>query len=132
MNLDWIRAHCLSLPHTTENVQWEEHLLFKIGGKMYALGSLNPVHDALSLKADPDEFEALVEVPGIIPAPYMARNKWVQIQALDAVPRAEVKRLLTKSYEIVKAKLPKKLQVELTKPPKPSVKKKAAVKKAAR
>ena len=83
MNLDWIRAHCMSLPHTTEVVQWEDHLLFKIGGKMYAIGSLNPAHDALSLKADPDEFDSLVEIPGIIPAPYMARNKWIQIQKVD-------------------------------------------------
>ena len=128
MNLDWIRAHCVSLPHTTEEVQWEDHLLFKVGGKMYAIGSLNPAHDALSLKADPDEFDALVELPGVIPAPYMARNKWVQIQEFDGVPRAEVKRLLTKSYEIIKAKLPKRLQADLAKPPKPTkvIKKTAA------
>src|SRR5262249_30287952 len=56
---------------------------------------------------DPDEFDALIEIPGVVPAPYMARNKWIQIQEFDGVPRAEVKRLLSKSYDIVKAKLPK-------------------------
>ena len=125
MNLDWIRSHCLSLPHTTENVAWEEHLVFKIGGKMYAVGSLNPAHDALSLKADPEEFDALVELPDVIPAPHMGRNKWIQVRDLDGTSRAEVKRLLTKSYEIIKAKLPKKTQAELAKPAK-------AVKKATR
>ena len=120
MNLDWIRAHCMSLPHTTENVAWEEHLVFKIGGKMYAVGSLNPAHDTLSLKADPEEFAELCEQPGVIPAPYMARAQWVQLQTLDALPRAEVKRLISKSYELIKAKLPKKTQAELAAPKKKS------------
>ena len=118
MNLDWVRSHCISLPHTTENVAWEEHLVFKIGGKMYAVGSLNPAHDTLSLKADPEEFAELCEQPGVIPAPYMARAQWVQLQTLDALPRAEVKRLISKSYELIKAKLPKKTQVELAAPKK--------------
>lgn len=113
MNLDWIRAHCLTLPHTTEHVRWEEHLVFKIGDKMYAVGSLNPAHDALSIKADPEEFEELIERPGIIPAPHMQRMKWVQLQKCDALPRAEVKRLISKSYELVRANLPKKKQREL-------------------
>jgi predicted DNA-binding protein (MmcQ/YjbR family) len=113
MNLDWVRAHCMSLPHATENVAWEEHLVFKIGGKMFAVGSLNPAHDTLSLKADAEEFGELTALPGVIPAPYMARNQWVQLQSLEALPRAEVKRLISKSYELIKAKLPKKVQMSL-------------------
>lgn len=118
MNLDWIRACCMSLPHVTENIAWEEHLVFKIGGKMFAVGSLNPARDTLSLKADPAEFAELVDQPGIIPAPYMARAQWVQLQSCDAVPKAQVRRLLAKSYELVKAKLPKKTQAALAKPAK--------------
>src|SRR5262249_32790026 len=42
MNIDWIRKYCLSLPHSTETVQWSDDLVFKIAGKMYAVAALEP------------------------------------------------------------------------------------------
>ena len=41
MNIDWLREHCLSLPHATETVQWGDDLVFKIGGKMFAVVALS-------------------------------------------------------------------------------------------
>ena len=40
--LDWVRAFCLSLPHATEDVQWEHDLLFRIAGKMFCIANLEP------------------------------------------------------------------------------------------
>jgi predicted DNA-binding protein (MmcQ/YjbR family) len=113
MNLDWIRAYCLSLPHVTESMPWEESLVFKIGGKMFAIASLNPARDAVSLKADPEEFDQLIEHPAIVPAPYLARAKWIQVQRVGELPRAELQRLLLCSYKLVKAKLSKRLQSQI-------------------
>jgi len=119
MSLEWIRAHCLSLAHSTEQMQWGDDLVFKIGGKMYAVMPLVPAPVKLSFKCTVEEFSELVERPGIIPAPYMARAQWVALETFDAVPRSELKRLLSQSYELVLAKLPKKAQAELkTKRPK--------------
>src|SRR5262245_58974667 len=106
MNLAWLRAHCLSLPHTTEQIQWGDQLLFKIGGKMYAATSVDRADAGVSFKASPEEFEELIEVPGVIPAPYLARAKWVALEHEDALPRAELKKRLTRSYELVRAGLP--------------------------
>jgi predicted DNA-binding protein (MmcQ/YjbR family) len=117
MSLDWIRAHCLALPHSTEQMQWGDDLVFKIGGKMYAVMPLVPAPVKLSFKCTPEEFTHLVEQPGIIPAPYMARAQWVALETFDALPRAELKRLLSRSYELVFAKLPKKAQAELSATP---------------
>ena len=123
MSRDWIRAHCLSLPHSTEQMQWGDDLVFKIGGKMYAVMPLIPAPVKLSFKCTPEEFAQLVEQPGIIPAPYMARAQWVALENFDALPRAELKRLLSQSYELVIAKLTKKAQAELRAKPAKAAKK---------
>ena len=119
MDVEWIRKHCMALPHTTEQVQWGYDLVFKIGGKMYAVMPLVPHPVKLSFKCTPEEFAELIERAGIIPAPYMARAQWVALESIDALPRAEVKRLLSKSYELVMAKLPRKAQAELATSAKP-------------
>jgi predicted DNA-binding protein (MmcQ/YjbR family) len=113
MNIEWVRQHCLSHPHSTEQIQWGNDLLFKVGGKMFAGVPLEPARVWLTLKADPEEFSELIERPGVIPAPYLARAKWIAIENERALPRTEVLRLVSKSYEMVFANLTKKLQAEL-------------------
>lgn len=115
MDVDWIRRYCLSLPHTTETVQWGNNLVFKIAGKIYAIAALEPGEHCLSLKCTPEEFADLVERKGIDPAPYLARAHWVALQSEDALPRGEIKRLLRQAYELVFAKLPRKTQAALAK-----------------
>jgi predicted DNA-binding protein (MmcQ/YjbR family) len=117
MGIDWIRGHCLSLPHTTEHVVWEDHLVFKVGGKMYAITSFEPTKNWLALKCTDDDFSSLVEQPGIIPSPYLARAKWVSLQRESALRPAEVKRLLRQSYALVFAKLPRRTRDALSKVP---------------
>lgn len=114
MDIEWVRQHCLSHPHTTEQIQWGSDLLFKVGGKMFAGVPLEPARVWLTLKADPEEFPELLERQGIIPAPYLARAKWIAIETERSLPRTEVMRLVSKSYELVFANLSKKLQAEWT------------------
>lgn len=122
MLLAWLRAHCLSLPHTTEQIQWGSTLLFKVGGKMYVGTDADGAAAGLSFKVSPEEFDELVERPGIIPAPYLARPKWVALEHEDAMPRAELKQRVTRSYELVKSGLPKKTLAALEAKPRPSKK----------
>jgi predicted DNA-binding protein (MmcQ/YjbR family) len=109
MNLDQLRKLCLSFPAVTEQIQWGDDLLFKVGGKMFAVTRLEPAKVWLSLKADPEQFAELTERPGIIPAPYLARAKWIALESPDAVPESELSLLLRESYELVRAKLPRKI-----------------------
>lgn len=110
MNIDWLRDFCLSLPHTTEQVQWEDSLVFKVGGKMYAVASLEPRAHWLSLKAGEEDFAELIERPGMIPAPYLARAHWVALESDDSFSSAELEQLLTRAHALVFAKLPRKTQ----------------------
>ncbi len=113
--LDWVRAFCLSLPHATEGVQWEHDLLFRIAGKMFCVANLEPGMSPtkIAFKCTPEKFAELVEIDGIIPAPYMARNHWVAMLDMDALRQPEIKELITESYQMILAKLPKKTQSEL-------------------
>ena len=112
METEWIREYCLALPHTTETIQWGHDLVFKVGGKMFAVAALEPGEHWLSFKCSPEIFAELTERPGIVPAPYLARAQWVALMETNAVPRAELKTLLQSAYRIIFSKLPKKVQRE--------------------
>jgi predicted DNA-binding protein (MmcQ/YjbR family) len=108
MDVEWLRRTCLAFPGATEQLQWGNDLLFKVGGKMFAVTSLEPASVCLSFKASPEDFAELTERVDIIPAPYLARAQWVALQTRDALPLDELARLLRESYDMVFAKLPKK------------------------
>ena len=110
MHAEWLRQVCLSFPGTTEQIQWGCDLVFKVGGKMYAVTPLEPAPVWLSFKASPEKFAELTERQNIIPAPYLARAQWVALQTRDALGREELAGLLRDSYEMVLRKLPKKMR----------------------
>jgi predicted DNA-binding protein (MmcQ/YjbR family) len=130
MDIESIRSFCLSLPHADEKVQWVNDLLFRIGGKMFAVAALEPSHGvALSFKCTPEKFAELVELEGIIPAPYMARHHWVGLERFDALPDRELKPLLRNAYQMTLEKLPKKVRAGLEAPAaKPTAKPRATTK----
>ena len=114
--IDLVRAFCLSLPHATEDVQWEHNLLFRIAGKMFCIANLEPgvSPTKLAFKCTAEKFAELVEIEGIIPAPYMARNHWVALIEMDALRQPELKELIQQSYQLVLEKLPRKTQAGLS------------------
>jgi predicted DNA-binding protein (MmcQ/YjbR family) len=114
--IDWVRAFCLALPHATEDVQWEHDLLFRIAGKMFCVANLEPgiSPTKIAFKCTPQKFAELVEIEGIIPAPYMARNHWVAMIEMDALRPPEIKELIQSSYQLVLEKLPKRKQAKLS------------------
>ena len=124
--IDWVRAFCLSLPYVTEDVQWEHDLLFRTAGKMFCVANLEPGMSPtkIAFKCTPEKFAELVEIEGIIPAPYMARNHWVAMLEMDALRQPEIKELIQASYQMVLEKLPKKKQLELSSAPTATKKKK--------
>jgi predicted DNA-binding protein (MmcQ/YjbR family) len=113
MDIEWLRTFCLSLPGATESVQWGNDLVFKVAGKMYAIVALESGGPWLSFKCSPEEFADLTERPEIVPAPYLARAHWVALEAADALPRAEIRRLIAAGHALVVSKLPKKTRAAL-------------------
>lgn len=117
MDIDWVREFCLSLPHTTEKLQWGDALVFKVGDKMYTVVSLEPGETWISFKCAKEEFADLIERPGVIPAPYLARAQWVALETEDALSRDDIRRLLAAAHSLIFAKLPKRVQEKLSAAP---------------
>src|SRR5438270_13993129 len=125
MTLEQIRALCMSLPHVTEKVQWGDDLVFKVAGKMFCVAYTGVPTNLSFRPADEHRFE-LLEIEGVIPAPYMARAGWVSVREMRAVNAAEIKKGIRSSYEYYFAKLPKKVQASLlAKPAKSSRRRKS-------
>ncbi|MBV9887048.1 MAG: MmcQ/YjbR family DNA-binding protein [Acidobacteria bacterium] len=113
MHIEELRQHCLSFPGVTEHEIWQGDLTFKVGNKMFAHSVLEVAQVWLSFKATDERFAELVERQNVIPAPYLARAKWVALETREAIPATELRELLREAYDLVVAKLPKKIQASL-------------------
>jgi len=105
--IETVRSFCRTLPNVTEDIKWGHDLCFCVWGKMFTVVNLERPH-SIAFKCTPETFGELVERPGVIPAPYMARNMWVQEQELgEVLDRRELEALIRTSYDLVVAKLPR-------------------------
>lgn len=102
-----LRSFCLALPAATEDIKWGSDLCFCVAGKMFCVASLEgPL--SVSFKVSDDEFDEMSNSPGIRPAPYVARYKWVQVEDIGRLSRQQWEHYIRQSYNLVRAKLPKK------------------------
>jgi predicted DNA-binding protein (MmcQ/YjbR family) len=111
MDIDQLRSYCLSLPGVTEDIKWGNDLVFSVGAKMFCVAGLeSPLK--FSFKVKDEEFEEISNSEGFMPAPYMARARWVLVTKLK-LGKKEYQHFINQSYELVKAKLTKKIKAEL-------------------
>lgn len=124
MDNERIREICLGLPHVTESVAWGHHLLFwvgdkAIGGKMFAVIDVDGTGDGvLSFHCGAERFHELVEMDGVIPAPYSARNFWVLVERWDAMRARQYEEELRLAHGLIYDKLPKRTKTILAMPEK--------------
>lgn len=110
MTIEDIRKICLGFPHVTEDIKWEEHLCFNVGGKMFIITSPDNVPVTASFKVSDEAFDELSDREGFKPAPYLARYKWIFVDDISRMARKEWQQYLQMSYDLVYAKLPKSLK----------------------
>jgi predicted DNA-binding protein (MmcQ/YjbR family) len=103
-----VKKHCASLPGVTSDIKWGADLCYSVGGKMFAVICETGDHaNSMSFKVDDHRFLELTDHDHFIPAPYLARAKWVYAKDVRKVNEEELAALLTRSYEIIRDKLPK-------------------------
>ena len=112
MNIEELRDFCLTLTAVTEDIKWENNLVFSVGGKMFCLADLEPPFQ-VAFKVQETEFEALTITMDIIQAPYFARMKWVKVLEESRLSRQEWEYYIRQSYNLVVAGLPKKIKETL-------------------
>ena len=109
MDIEQLRAYCLSLPGVEEDIKWGNNLCFTVAKKIFCIADLEPP-DNVSFKVTDEEFEELSQRPGFMPAPYLARAKWVTLTDYHILKQKQWQAYLLQSYESIKAKLPKKVR----------------------
>lgn len=104
----------LALPGATLSIQWGADRVYKVGGKMFAVRGDNAgPNPPVSFKCSDLAYEMLTQKKNIVPAPYLARAKWVMLQNLRALPDDEIRARLQEAHRLVAEKLPKKLRPAL-------------------
>jgi predicted DNA-binding protein (MmcQ/YjbR family) len=115
MTAKQIDAFCAKLPAATRSVQWEGVIVFKVGGKMFAM--IVPDDKGrpsdLWFKSAPEHFDALSSAKGFKPAPYLARAKWVALDDRSVLTAAELRAYIRRAHAVIAGALPKKKQAEL-------------------
>ena len=114
MNESELRRLLLGWPGVTASIKWGNDLVFSVADKMFcACCPTEAGLGGLSFKVEDERFLELTDRPGIQPAPYLARAHWIRIDDPAPMPDDELRGLLRRSYELVRARLSKKLQREL-------------------
>lgn len=107
-----VAAYCLGLPGAQEDYKWGGIRVFSVAGnKMFAVQGLTG--DDLAFKVADELFLGYCDRPGVRPAPYLARAKWVSMAHPYPMGRAELSELLRRSHQLVVRRLPKRAQVGL-------------------
>jgi len=113
MTIEEIRNLALKLPGVTEDIKWEDHLCFCVGEKMFLVTTPDHFPVSASFKTSDEGFEEWIQREGIIPAPYMARNKWVHIDNIDRLTNKEWMEIMDMAYQLIFSKLPAKAKKQI-------------------
>lgn len=118
MNLEIYYEYCLSKKGVTEHFPFDQDtLVFKVGGKMFALSSLNQWEKgepSVNLKCNPDyALELRAQYGDIKPAFHMSKVHWNTVVINSEVPDKFVKEMIDDSYDLVFKSLTKKIQSEI-------------------
>jgi predicted DNA-binding protein (MmcQ/YjbR family) len=115
LTYDEFNMFCRGLPATTHVCQWGGSHVWKVGGKVFAIGGWGDEEPGFTFKVSELSFEILGNQPGCRPAPYFASRgmKWIQHFARPGLSDGELMDYLRKSHRIVSLGLSKKKQREL-------------------
>ena len=115
MTTEEFNAFCGTLLATSYVVQWRGAHVWKVGGKVFAIGGWGDDSPAFTFKVSDIAFELLRDKPGLRPAPYLASRgfKWIQHYGDPGLSDAELREYLLESHRMIGAGLSKKKQREL-------------------
>ena len=109
MDLAQFREYCLGKPRATENTPFgPDVLVFKVGGKMFALAALDEIPSRVNLKCDPDlALELRDRYEQVTPGYHMNKRHWNTVEIENGVPDTELRKMVDHSYDLVVRSLPK-------------------------
>ena len=120
MNIQQLYEFCFIKKGVTEHFPFDEDtLVFKVGGKMFALTSLKDWENenaGINLKCDPEKaIELRSEYEAVNPGFHMSKTHWNTIHFNGDVPDKMICELINHSYDLILKSLTKKIQIEILK-----------------
>jgi predicted DNA-binding protein (MmcQ/YjbR family) len=113
MTIEEIQTICKALPGVKEDIKWDVHLCFNVGGKMFLVTSPDEVPATASFKVTEEEFEALCATDGFFYHQHMGRHQWVHLDDINKLNKKQWEFYIHQSFQLVSSKLSKKLQMQL-------------------
>lgn len=115
MTYEEFNEFCATLPATTYVVQWGGAHVWKVGGKVFAIGGWQDEDPGFTFKVTEISYEILKDQPGLRPAPYLASRgmKWIQNFAKPGLSDDDLREYFLQSHRIGSQGLSKKKQIEL-------------------
>jgi predicted DNA-binding protein (MmcQ/YjbR family) len=109
MDLAQFREYCLSKPGAAEGTPFgPDVLVFKVGGKMFALAVLDEMPTTVNLKCDPDwALDLRDRYEQVRPGYHMNKKHWNTVEIESGIPSAELRKMIDHSYDLVVESLPK-------------------------
>lgn len=114
MNIEDFRTFCISKPWVTEEFPFDEKtLVFKVGGKLFALTNID-LFESVNLKCNPEKsIEYREQFSAIIPGWHMNKKHWNTVLIDNSLPDSFIYELINHSYELVFNNLPAKIKVQI-------------------
>lgn len=113
MTIDVLQGICQTLPAVTQDLKWDNHLCFNVGGKMFMITSPDEVPVSASIKVSDEDFDELADKDGFMPAPYLARYKWIFVDNIARLSPKQWQHYIANAHRLVAKKLPQRVKKEL-------------------
>ncbi|MES2565904.1 MAG: MmcQ/YjbR family DNA-binding protein [Bacteroidota bacterium] len=113
MSIEELQKICKKFKGMTEDIKWENHLCFNVGEKMFLVTAPDAIPHSASFKVSDEEFDELSQKEGFMPAPYLARYKWVHLDDINRLNKKQWEYYAEQSYRLISSKLPPKIKKQI-------------------
>ena len=113
MTIEDIQMICKKYPGVTQEFKWEDHLCFCVARKIFLIIAPEAIPCTASIKVGDEDFEVIAAREGFMPAPYLARFKWVWMDDISRLSLREWEVFINNAFRLVASKLPEKTKREV-------------------
>lgn len=113
MTIEDIQSICNKYPGITQDVKWEDHLCFSVARKMFLITAPDATPCTASIRVADEDFEAIAAREGFMPAPYLARYKWVWMDDINRLSLKQWEEFIDNAFRIVASRLPAKTKRQM-------------------
>ena len=113
MTIEEIQIICKQYRGVTQDIKWEDHLCFSVGGKMFLITAPDAVPCTASIKVSDEDFDEIAAMEGFMAAPYLARYKWVKMDDISRLSKKRWASFIDTAYHAVASRLTARVKKQI-------------------